>query len=208
MFGRLMPQEGRFFELFNEHAGLIVQGSRELATLMASGDDLERRTRNVESIEKRADKITRSTIELLHKTFITPLDRDDIHQLISKMDDILDLIEDSAQLMFLYDVHAPTPEAKKLADICVICCEKVKGAVALLPNMDNAAAIMAICNDIDRLESDADHVMRAAIARLFRDEPDVRELIKLRTVYEHLETVTDRCEDVANIIQGIVLENS
>ena len=208
MFGRLMPQEGRFFDLFNEHAGLIVQGSRELATLMASGDDLERRTRNVESIEKRADKITSSTIELLHTTFITPLDRDDIHQLISKMDDILDLIEDSAQLMFLYDVHAPTPEAKKLADICVVCCEKVKSAVALLPNMDNAAAIMAICNDIDRLESDADHVMRAAIARLFRDEPDVRELIKLRTVYEHLETVTDRCEDVANIIQGIVLENS
>ena len=208
MFGRLMPQEGRFFDLFNEHAEQIVQGSRELAALMASGDDLERRAHNIESIEKRADKITRSTIELLHKTFITPLDRDDIHQLISKMDDILDLIEDSAQLMFLYDVRDPTPEAKKLADICVVCCEKVKSAVALLPNMDNAAAIMAICNDIDRLESDADHVMRAAIARLFRDEPDVRELIKLRTVYEHLETVTDRCEDVANIIQGIVLENS
>jgi uncharacterized protein len=208
MFGRLMPQEGRFFELFNEHAEQVAQGSRELAALMASGDDLERRAHNIESIEKRADRITRSTIELLHKTFITPLDRDDIHQLISKMDDILDLIEDSAQLMFLYDVHAPTPEAKKLADICVNCCEKVKSAVALLPNMDNAAAIMAICNDIDRLESDADHVMRAAIARLFRDEPDVRELIKLRTVYEHLETVTDRCEDVANIIQGIVLENS
>jgi uncharacterized protein len=208
MFGRLMPQEGRFFELFNEHAEQVALGSRELAALMASGDDLERRAHNIESIEKRADRITRSTIELLHKTFITPLDRDDIHQLISKMDDILDLIEDSAQLMFLYDVHAPTPEATKLADICVVCCEKVESAVALLPNMDNAAAIMAICNDIDRLESDADHVMRAAIARLFRDEPDVRELIKLRTVYEHLETVTDRCEDVANIIQGIVLENS
>ena len=208
MFGRLMPQEGRFFELFNEHATEVVQGSRELAALMANGDDLERRAHNVESIEKRADRITRSTIELLHKTFITPLDRDDIHQLISKMDDILDLIEDSAQLMFLYDVRTPTPEAKKLADICVVCCEKVKSAVALLPNMDNAAGIMAICTDIDQLESDADHVMRAAIARLFRDEPDVRELIKLRTIYEHLETVTDRCEDVANIIQGIVLENS
>ena len=208
MFGRLMPQEGRFFELFNEHATQVVQGSRELAALMANGDDLERRAHNVESIEKRADRITRSTIELLHKTFITPLDRDDIHQLISKMDDILDLIEDSAQLMFLYDVRTPTPEAKKLADICVVCCEKVQSAVALLSKMDNAAAIMAICADIDRLESDADHVMRAAIARLFRDEPDVRELIKLRTIYEHLETVTDRCEDVANIIQGIVLENS
>ena len=208
MFGRLMPQEGRFFELFNEHAGQVVQGSRELAALMASGDDLERRAHNVESIEKRADRITRSTIELLHKTFITPIDRDDIHQLISKMDDILDLIEDSAQLMFLYDVRVPTPEAKKLADICVVCCEKMQSAVELLSSMDNAAAIMIICTEIDRLESEADHVMRAAMARLFRDEPDVRELIKLRTIYEHLETVTDRCEDVANIIQGIVLENS
>ena len=208
MFGRLMPQEGRFFELFNEHATEVVRGSRELAALMASGDDLERRAHNIETIEKRADRITRNTIELLHKTFITPLDRDDIHQLISKMDDILDLIEDSAQLMFLYDVRVPTPDAKKLADICVTCCEKMQNAVALLSKMDNAAAIMTICNEIDRLESEADHVMRAAMSRLFRDEPDVRELIKLRTIYEHLETVTDRCEDVANIIQGIVLENS
>ena len=208
MFGRLMPQEGRFFELFNEHATEVVRGSRELAALIASGDDLERRAHNIETIEKRADRITRNTIELLHKTFITPLDRDDIHQLISKMDDILDLIEDSAQLMFLYDVRVPTPDAKKLADICVTCCEKMQNAVALLSKMDNAAAIMTICNEIDRLESEADHVMRAAMSRLFRDEPDVRELIKLRTIYEHLETVTDRCEDVANIIQGIVLENS
>ena len=208
MFARLMPREGRFFDLFNEHAEQIVLGSRELAALMASRDDLERRTHSIESIEKRADKITRTTIELLHKTFITPLDRDEIHRLISTMDDVLDLIEDSAQLMFLYDVRDLTPEAKKLTAICVVCCEKVKSAVALLSSMDNAAEMLTICSDIDRLESEADHVMRGAIARLFRDEPDVRELIKLRSVYEHLETVTDRCEDVANIIQGIVLENS
>lgn len=208
MLGRLLPREGRFFDFFNEHAELIVQGSRELAALMASGDDLERRAHNIESIEKRADKVTRTTIELLHKTFITPLDRDDIHQLITRMDDILDLIEDSAQLMFLYGVRHTTAEARKLADICVACCEKVKASVVLLSNMDNAAQIMVLCADMDRLESEADHVMRSAIARLFRDEPDVRELIKLRSIYEHLETVTDRCEDVANIIQGIVLENS
>jgi len=208
MFGRLMPRGGRFFELFNEHATEIVAASRELAALMASRDDLERRTYNIESIEKRADKLTRATIELLHQTFITPLDREDIHQLISKMDDILDLIEDAAQLLFLYNVLEVTPEAKKLADICVSCCERVKSAVALLSNMDNAAQILQICAEIDRLESDADHVMRSAIARLFRDEPDVRELIKLRSVYEHLETVTDICEDVANIIESIVLENS
>jgi uncharacterized protein len=208
MFSRFMPREGKFFELFNEHAALILEGSQELAALMASGDDLERRAHKVESIEKRGDKITRSTIELLHKTFITPIDRDDIHQLISEMDNILDLIEDSAQLMFLYNVRVLPPDAKKLADICVECCEKVKSAVTMLSNMDNADAIMAICQDIDRLESEADHVMRAAMGRLFRDEPDVRELIKLRTVYEHLETVTDHCEDVANIIQGIVIENA
>ena len=208
MFSRFMPREGKFFDLFNEHAALIVEGSRELAALMASGDDLERRAHKVESIEKRGDKITRSTIELLHKTFITPIDREDIHQLISEMDNILDLIEDSAQLMFLYDVRVLPPDAKKLADICVECCEKVKSAVALLANMKNADALMVICQDIDRLESEADHVMRAAMGRLFRDEPDVRELIKLRTVYEHLETVTDHCEDVANILQGIVIENA
>jgi predicted phosphate transport protein (TIGR00153 family) len=208
MFSRFMPKEGKFFDLFNEHAALIVEGSLELASLMANGDDLERRARNVESIEKRGDKITRGTIELLHKTFITPIDRDDIHQLISEMDNILDLIEDSAQLMFLYDVRVLPPDAKKLADLCVECCAKVKIAVSLLSSMDNADAIMAICQEIDRLESEADHVMRAAMGRLFRDEPDVRELIKLRTVYEHLETVTDHCEDVANIIQGIVIENA
>ena len=208
MFGRLMPRQGRFFELFNEHAELIVQASRELATLMANGGDLERRVHSVESIEKHADRITRTTIELVHKTFITPLDREDIHQLISKMDDILDMIEDSAQLMFLYDVRELTPEAKKLADICVNCCEKMQRAVALLSTMDKSAEILTLCSDIDRLESDADHVMRAGIARLFRDEPDVRALIKMRAVYEHLETVTDCCEDVANIIQGIVIENS
>ena len=208
MFRRFMPREGKFFDLFNEHAALILEGSRELAALMASGDDLERRARNVETIEKRGDKITRGTIELLHKTFITPIDRDDIHRLISEMDNILDLIEDSAQLVFLYDVRVLPEDGKKLADICVQCCVKVQSAVSMLSSMDNADAIMAICLEIDRLESDADHVMRAAIGRLFREEDDVKELIKLRTVYEHLETVTDRCEDVANIMQGIVIENA
>ena len=208
MFRRFMPREGKFFDLFNEHAALILEGSRELVALMASGDEFERRARNIESIEKRADKITRDTIHLLHKTFITPIDRDDIHHLISEMDNILDLIEDSAQLIFLYDVRILSPDAKQLADICVQCCAKVKSAVSMLSSTDNAEAILAICLEIDRLESDADHVMRAAIGRLFRDEPDVKELIKQRTVYEHLETVTDHCEDVANIIQGIVIENA
>lgn len=208
MFGRLMPSEGKFFELFNQHAELCVKGAKEMVSLMTNFDDLEIRVHAIESIEKQADKLTHNTIEMLHKTFITPLDRDDIHHLITRMDDILDLLEDAAQTISLYDIKAITPEAKRLAELCLASTEKVKAAVELLHNMDNSREILTICEEIDRLESDADHVMRAAMSKLFRDEPDVRNLIKLKAIYEILETVTDRCEDVANIIEGIIVENA
>lgn len=208
MFGKLMPTEGKFFEFFNQHAELCVKGAKEMVELMTNFDDLEKRVHAIESIEKQADKVTHNAIELLHKTFITPLDRDDIHQLITRMDDILDLLEDAAQTISLYDIKAITPEAKRLAELCLASAEKVKSAVGLLHNMDNAPDILKICTEIDRLEADADHVMRAAMSKLFRDEPDVRTLIKLKAIYEILETVTDRCEDVANIIEGIIVENA
>jgi predicted phosphate transport protein (TIGR00153 family) len=187
---------------------LCVKGAQEMVGLMTNFDDLENRTHAVESIEKQADKITYATVDLLHKTFITPLDRDDIHKLITRMDDILDMMEDAAQTISLYDLQAVTPEAKRLAELCLACCEKVQQAVGMLHNMDNAQKMVAICEEIDRLESDADHVMRAAMSKLFRDEPDVRNLIKMKAIYEILETVTDRCEDVANIIEGIIVENA
>ncbi len=209
MLGKLMPREGKFFDYFNEHAEQILQGAIELNAFMNDIDNIETHVRNVETIEKRADKITHQTVALLHKTFITPLDRDEIHQLISKMDDILDMMEDVAQSMFLYDVHHVTPAAKKLAEICVSCAEKVKAAVALLSSMENSDAILKNCADIDKLEAEADHVMRSAMAKLFRDKDiEPRELIKLKAIYEMLEAVTDRCEDVANIIEGIVVENA
>jgi len=208
MFGRLMPSEGKFFELFNQHGELCVKGAKEMVALMTNFDDLENRVHAIEGIEKQADKITYETLDLLHKTFITPLDRDDIHKLITRMDDILDLLEDAGQTISLYDIKAITPEAKRLAELCLACTEKVKTAVSLLHNMDNSTQILSLCEEIDRLESDADHVMRAAMSKLFRDEPDVRNLIKLKAIYEILETVTDRCEDVANIIEGIIVENA
>lgn len=208
MFGRLMPTEGKFFDLFNQHAELCVKGAKEMVELMTNFDDLEIRVHAIEGIEKQADKVTHDTIELLHKTFITPIDRDEIHQLITRMDDILDLLEDAGQTISLYDIKAITPEAKRLAELCLACTEKVQSAVALLHNMDNSRQILTICKEIDRLESDADHVMRAAMSKLFRDEPDVRNLIKLKAIYEILETVTDRCEDVSNIIEGIIVENA
>ncbi len=208
MFGRLMPTEGKFFDLFIQHADLCVKGGKEMVSLMTTFDDLENRVHAIETIEKQADKVTHTTLELLHKTFITPLDRDDIHQLITRMDDILDLMEDAAQTVSLYDIKQITPEAKRLAELCLSCCEKVRACIGLLHNMENAREILTICAEIDRLESDADHVMRAAMSKLFREEPDVRNLIKLKAIYEILESVTDRCEDVANIIEGIIVENA
>lgn len=203
-----MPTEGKFFDLFNQHAEFCMKGAREMLGLMTNFDDLEIRVHAIEVIEQEADKITSATIDMLHKTFITPIDRDDIHKLITRMDDILDLMEDAGQTVSLYDIKAITPEAKRLAELCLSCVEKVQAAVKLLHNMDNSREIMKICEEIDRLESDADHVMRAAMSKLFRDEPDVKNLIKLKAIYEILETVTDRCEDVAKIIEGIIVENA
>jgi len=207
MFSRLMPREGRFFEYFNEHAEQLVLGAQELRALLANVAELAERKRSIEKIEHRADKITQQTMQLLHHTFITPIDRDEIHMLITRMDDILDLMEDVSQCMFLYDIHSVTDEARKLADICLVSTEKVKAAVGQLSNLKNAESILALCKEIDRLESDADHVMRAAMAKLFREEADVKYLFKMKEIYQLLESVTDRCQDVANIIEGIVLES-
>lgn len=208
MFGRLLPREGNFFELFNAHADWIVEGARELAAMMTNFSALDAHAQRIDGAERAADKVTHETITLLHKTFITPFDREQIHALITSMDDILDLMQDVAESVVLFDLQHVTPEAKQLAEICQMCCERVKGAVSMLANVKQPEAILKTCQEIDRLESDADRVLRGAMSKLFRDEPDVKQLIKLRSIYELLETITDRCEDVANIIEGIVLENS
>ncbi len=208
MFGRLMPREGRFFDLFDQHAEQLVMGAKELQALMNNVAELAERKRSIERIEHRADKITQQTMQLLHQTFITPIDRDEIHKLITRMDDILDLMEDVSQCMFLYDIAQVTEETLKLADICLSSTEKVKIAVSQLSDMKNAQSIIARCKEIDQYESDADHVMRTAMAKLFREEPDVKHLFKMKEIYQLLESVTDRCQDVANIIEGIVIENA
>jgi len=208
MFARLMPHEGRFFEYFSEHAALIQQGAAELKLMMDDMVEAERHAQNIKKIETRADIVTHQTVQLLHHTFITPIDRDEIYQLITCMDDILDLMEDVSQCLFLYNIRHIPDEARRLADNCVACAERVNAAVVLINNMANAEQIIKICAEIDRLETDADHILRNAMTKLFRDEPDTREVIKLKEIYEHLETVSDKCEDVANIIEGIVLENS
>ncbi len=212
MFGRFMPQEGKFFDLFNAHADQIVAGGKSLVALMSAvlskPESAKQYAEEIDRFENKADEITRNTLSLLHSTFITPFDRDEIHQLIGGMDDILDLIQDVAESMALYDIQEVTEEARLLAEQGLACCEKVRYAVGLLNSMDNAGAILKTCQEIDALETEADRTMRGAMSRLFREESDIKQLIKLKAIYELLETVTDRCEDVANILEGIVLENS
>ena len=214
LFGKLMPREGNFFELFNQHGSHIVEGARAFILLIQNYADLDLREKyanEVVTAERSADRVTAEVNRLLHKTFITPIDREQIHGLINAMDDILDLLQDATETMSLYDVRAMTDEVLRLGDLSAKCCERVQHAVSLLPKISQPAtaeAALKTCEEIDKLESDADRVMRGAMSRLFREETDVRELIKLKAIYEQLESITDRCEDVANLIEGIVLENA
>jgi uncharacterized protein len=208
---RLMPREGRFFNLFDNHAKLIVDGALALADVLRNYENQKEREAGIKLIEDAehgADRITHETVQLLHTTFITPFDRDDIHRLISRMDDVLDLIQDTGESLVLYDIQKITPEATQLAELLRRCAEHVQSAVGLMASMADAPAILKICQEIDRLESEADKVMRGAISQLFRTENDTRQLIKLKAVYESLESATDKCQDVANVIESVVLENS
>ncbi len=214
LFGKLLPREGNFFEMFNQHAERIVEAAHAFSGLVANYNDQalrEKYNQDVDNAERAADRVTHEVNRLIHKTFITPIDRDQIHTLINTMDDVADLIQDSAETMALYDLRQVNEEITRLTDLSVKCCERVKDAVALIARLADAPtaeAALKTCEEIDRLESDADRVMRSAMSKLFREEPDVREVLKLKAIYELLETITDKCEDVANVIEGIVLEHS
>ena len=207
----LVPREGKFFEYFNQHASLIAQASGTLTNLLRNYGDVSVRQAGIDRVnglEHEADRVTHQTTALLHTSFVTPLDRDDIHRLISRMDDVLDLMQDAAESLHLYDVQSVTQEAVELAALLQNCCERMQSAVALLSNMKNAPEALKICQEIDHAESRADQVMRAAISRLFREESDTRQLIKLKAIYELLEAATDKCQDVANVIESLILENA
>jgi len=214
LFGKLLPRDGNFFALFNDHGAQIAEGARAFMQLIHHYADpalREKYAAEVDHAEHQADRITAEVNRLLHKTFITPIDREQIHSLINAMDDVLDLLQDATESLALYDVREMTPELVRLGELSVKCCERVTHVVGLLSKISDPTVVEAAlktCEEIDKLESDADRVMRAAMSALFREQPDVRELIKLKAIYEMLESITDRCEDVANEVEGIVLENS
>jgi predicted phosphate transport protein (TIGR00153 family) len=208
VFGRLLPRETSFFDFFEQHAQLTLDGARAFRELVELGANVSVMAKRIKEIEHEADTVTHRCVEALHKTFITPIERDDVHRLISRMDDILDALEAAAERISLYEIVEMTPEVRELAQVLVKASDKVALALRGLRDMKHAEPIIEACVDVNRLENEGDAILRIAVARLFREAKDPITVIKWKEIYENLENATDRCEDVANIVEGIVLENA
>jgi predicted phosphate transport protein (TIGR00153 family) len=202
---RLFPRSEKFFDMFIEAARNIHQGARAFQQMLEDFRGTDEQWLAVEEYEHEGDKITHRILRTLHQTFITPIDREDIHKLASALDDVIDLIEGSAARMAMYRIAKPTPAAQRLAEIIVRCTDQVVRGVTALPRF---AFLQEHCIEINRLENEADEVSREAIAALFVEEAPPLEVIKWKEIYETMETATDRCEDVANILEEIALKHS
>ena len=205
---RLLPHDASFFSYFEQQGQKTVEGCRAFVAMVENPTDLDQRAERVKQIEHECDEITHAVVAGLHKTFITPIDRNDIYRLITKMDDIMDMVEAAADRLALYDVKEMTKEVADLARCLVSGAEHVLGAVSGIRDLSKSQAILQHCIEVNRLENVADSILRGALARLFREEKDPIAVIKWKEIYETLESATDRCEDVANIIEGVLLENS
>jgi hypothetical protein len=208
MLRRLLPRDEDFFGLFERHAALTVEGAKEMQRLVLGDPNLRARAARIKEIEHETDVITHTCVERLHKTFITPLDRDDIQRLITRMDDVMDYIESASAAVMLYELTEMTAPARALADVLVRATETVALAVAGLKTVKRPDTILKACIEVNRLENEGDEILRSALADLFRGASDPLFVLKWKEVYEALENATDRCEDVANIIEGVVLEHA
>ena len=205
----LLPKDTSFFDLFDQLAGKVLDAARALEEMLERWDKLEVRVREMKDLEHECDAITHRTFDKLNLTFITPLEREDIHELTSRLDDIVDHIDSTASRLFIYGVKKPTDEAKLLAQVLTRTCIEVQKAVAGLRNLKDPALLSRISVEINRLENESDDILRLALRRLFeRQNGDVLEVIKLKEIYEKLESAVDRCEDVANVIQAVVLRHT
>jgi hypothetical protein len=207
MLGRFLPRETSFFDFFEQHAVLTIEGSKELLSLVTTGANIPTKCRRISDIEHETDTITHRCVEALHRTFITPIDRDSIHRLITRMDDVMDFVEAAAERIDLYELTVMTPDIRDLADVLHRATIQVEAAMRGLRSMKEPQSTLKLCIDINRLENEADAILRRSVARLFKEEKDPITVIKWKEVYENLENATDRCEDVANIIEGVILEH-
>jgi len=208
MFRRLLPREEDFFGLFERHAALTVEGAKEFLRLVSGRENIRALAARIKEIEHETDVITHTCVERLHTTFITPFDRDDIHRLITRMDDVMDFIESASERMALYELRDMTTEVREMAEVLVRATEAVATAVAGLANLKRPQAVLDACIEVNRLENEGDEILRNAVANLFRATPDPLLVMKWKEIYEALENATDRCEDVANTIEGVVLEHA
>jgi hypothetical protein len=201
---RLLARERSFFTLFSEVTGNIQTGARALADIFGDYRGVSEKVQHIKDLEHRGDQLTHDIFTKLNQTFITPLDHEDIHELTSKLDDVLDLIDAVATRLVLYKVKKIRPGAAELADVLVRATGEIHAAVGRLEKPDH---ILDHCIQVKRLEHEGDAAVRAAIARLFEEEKDPVEIIKWKEILEVLETATDKCEDVTNVLEAVVLKS-
>jgi len=201
----LMPREEKFFTLFRDLAAKVVEGARLLRAMMTDFTDVEAKTKAIRTVEHEADIVTHDVLDKLNKSFITPIEREDIRALAQYLDTVLDDVEGIANRLSAYGVKQPTPEAIEMANLICQATEQIQKAV---DSLENLKQIHIFVVEINRLENMADNISREMIARLFNEEKDVRELIRWKDIYEKLERCADRCEDVANVIEDIVVKNA
>lgn len=204
---RLLPKEEKFFDYFDVASEKMIRGIRLLKEMMRDLSNAEERSRQIKDVEHEADHITHETVSSLHKTFITPIDRESIYALITRMDDVLDLIDSTSERVLLYKIKTSTPESMALIEVLEKAIEQVAKGINGLRDLKNSSSILNICIEINRLENEGDRTFRNALSVLFSSSYDPIEIIKWKDVYETLEEAIDRCEDVANVLEGIVVEN-
>lgn len=202
---RLVPRDTKFFDMFAEMAGNISEGAYLLKAILSDFENVEARVRQLKDIEHRGDEMTHAILVKLNQTFITPFDREDIHELASAMDDVLDFIDAAGERLVMYKISSAPLAAVELAEIIIQQSEQLKKAVLMLEKHDN---VLDICVEINRLENEADQVGRAALAALFEREKDPITLIKMKELIEVLEIATDKAEDAANVLESVVLKST
>jgi predicted phosphate transport protein (TIGR00153 family) len=202
-----LTRDNEFFAAFTGHAQRTVRASECLVEMLEHPTRIEELAQEIANLEHEGDKITHDTVLALHQTWITPLDREEIHGLISRLDDVLDFVEAASDRIALYEITSVRPEAIELAKILHSSCSEIHRAMGLLSNLKDVKPLLDLCMHINRHEHDADQIFRRGLARLFKERTDPLEVMKWRDVFEAIETATDRAEDVANIIEGIALEH-
>ena len=203
----LIPKDTSFFQMFEAMSDNLVTGARTLVDLFANYRDVERTIDTVQKIERQGDELTHNVLTKLNQTFITPFDREDIHQLASSLDDVLDFVNASGARLVMYRISNPPPAAGELAKIILLQSQELQRAVALLQKQKNGD-VLAHCVEINRLENEADQVSQKGIATLFDNEKDPINLIKIKELLEFLERATDKAEDAANVLETVVLKNT